>query len=207
MWDWPAMLLAVAVSLDSLGAGLAYGVRRTRLPLSGYLIIALFSGVLMSVSMAAGASITTAVDAALARALGRVILLGVGAWQINQGWQHFLRTLEPGLDRPIAHLRLSSLGIIVQVIKDPSTADLDRSGRIDTDESLVLGLALGLDAFAAGLGAAMLGFSVQVVPAVVLASALFVALGTLMGRVSPAQAIARKGFALPGLLVILAALL
>src|SRR5699024_2092555 len=45
------------------------------------------------------------------------------------------------------------------ILKDPTKADNDESGIISISEATVLGIALALDAFAAGFGAAMLGYS------------------------------------------------
>ena len=41
----------------------------------------------------------------------------------------------------------------------PDKADLDQSGSISAGEAFLLGLALALDAFGAGIGASMLGYS------------------------------------------------
>lgn len=45
------------------------------------------------------------------------------------------------------------------VLTRPKEADLDKSGIISINESILLGFALALDAFGAGIGAAMLGYS------------------------------------------------
>ncbi|MBY9080321.1 manganese efflux pump [Paenibacillus sp. HN-1] len=55
-------------------------------------------------------------------------------------------------------LELRRLGIVIQILRTPSSADMDKSGSISPLEALVLGIALSLDAFGAGLGAALLGF-------------------------------------------------
>ena len=46
--------------------------------------------------------------------------------------------------------RIRSLGLVVQIVREPLAADLDASGGIDDREALWLGLALALDALAAG---------------------------------------------------------
>src|SRR5699024_11807929 len=48
---------------------------------------------------------------------------------------------------------------LASILQDPMQADKDRSGVISITESFVLGTALALDAFAAGLGASMLGYT------------------------------------------------
>jgi putative sporulation protein YtaF len=56
-------------------------------------------------------------------------------------------------------LELKKIGIVVQILRTPMAADIDRSGGISGKEALILGLALSLDAFGAGIGAALLGYS------------------------------------------------
>jgi putative sporulation protein YtaF len=203
-----AILLAIALSLDSLGTGFAYGMRRLTLPTSTYLLLAAATGLLMTFSMLAGASLMGPAHAALASALGRTALLGVGLWQIHRGWHQYLAlTTRAAPGRPLATFRLRPLGVLVQVLHDPTRADLDRSGRLDPGESALLGLALGLDAFAAGFGTGMLGFPLQVVPTVAVACPLLLAAGTALGRRITTDWFSRRGFALPGLIICTIALL
>ncbi|MBO2942511.1 MntP/YtaF family protein [Paenibacillus sp. F411] len=56
-------------------------------------------------------------------------------------------------------LEIRKLGLVIQIRKSPSRADLDQSGSISSMEAMWLGIALSLDAFGAGLGAAMMGIS------------------------------------------------
>ena len=51
---------------------------------------------------------------------------------------------------------IRSLGVVIHILKKPTRADFDRSGIITGLEALFLGVALSLDAFGAGIGAAML---------------------------------------------------
>ena len=71
--------------------------------------------------------------------------------------------LEPSvsggsLERMVFTLELRKLGVVIQILRSPSKADMDNSGSISTQEAMWLGIALSLDAFGAGLGAALLGF-------------------------------------------------
>ncbi|HHY94762.1 MAG TPA: hypothetical protein GX513_07100 [Firmicutes bacterium] len=62
-------------------------------------------------------------------------------------------------------------------------------------------MALGLDAFAAGFGTGMLGFSTAVIPMVALACPLLLAAGIALGRRVATDWLHRKGFAIPGLII------
>jgi putative sporulation protein YtaF len=136
------VVLAVALSLDSLGVGVAYGLRRIRVPSSLYLIVTLCAGGLMALSMGLGRQLSAYLDPDLARRAGGVILIAVGLWQLCQGWQAFRRRLAgPGsspVPRPVLRLGIPPLGLVVQILVEPAAADVDLSGHIDVPESMVL---------------------------------------------------------------------
>lgn len=197
-----SLLIAVAVSIDSLGVVLAYGLRKIYVPSTAYLIICFCTAVLMSISMLGGTFIRALLPYH-AESLGGAILLIIGLWQLHQGWQGYLNfvTTEDPEDATVLRFRLPSLGVIVQIVRDPLKADFNSSGTIDFKESLALGAALGMDAFGAGLGAAAAGHSFLLVPVVSLACAVFVFTGFLLGRKSSANWFGYKGFVLPGLIL------
>jgi len=201
--------LAVALSLDSLGVGVAYGLRRIRLPRSLYLIVALCTGALMGLSMTLGGHLSGYLAPVIARRAGGVILVLVGVWQLYQGWQSYRQRLaapgngEAAIPRQVLKLDLHSLGLVVQILVEPAAADFDRSGEIDTAESVALGLALGLDSLGAGFGAAMAGYSLAVVPVVAITCAAFVKLGLGAAGRPATDRLTRKAFFLPGVLLML----
>jgi putative sporulation protein YtaF len=84
------------------------------------------------------------------------------------------------------------------------SADFDRSGTITGVEALLLGVALSLDAFGAGVGAAMLGFSPYYLALTVAAmSSLFVLGGIKSGAFFSRCEWVQKFTFLPGVLLIL----
>ncbi|QGG49080.1 manganese efflux pump [Heliorestis convoluta] len=46
---------------------------------------------------------------------------------------------------------------MIQIFREPTDADLDSSGELSFKEAFLLGLALSMDALAAGFGASLLG--------------------------------------------------
>ncbi|WP_206110043.1 manganese efflux pump [Paenibacillus albicereus] len=79
-------------------------------------------------------------------------------------------------------LEIKKLGIVIQILRSPQTADVDSSGSISAGEALLLGSALSLDAFGAGLGAAMVGLDPWLTAlSIMLASGLFLAAGLRFG--------------------------
>lgn len=200
-FDISAFALVVALSLDSFGAGLAYGLRSVRLNPAGYLVIAMCTAALMGASMAAGSGLAALISPVLARRLGALLLIIVGIWQLGQGWNSYRASLDASSPTGLVRIGIRPLGLIVHILVEPTQADRDRSGAIDTSEALALGLALGLDALGGGLGAAMAGFSWLAVPLVAAACPLFVGLGQRVVRLPAHRWLAGKAFALPGLLL------
>ncbi len=200
---WSVLSLAVALSLDGLGVGASYGARGIVLRPSSYVIVALCTAGLMSAAMLSGLGLSSLLSPSLAQALGGSVLIALGLWQGLQGWKGYLATTYTDPEKPLADFRLRPLGLAVRILRDPELADVDRSGDIRPGEAYALGLALGLDAFAAGLGAALAGFPFCAVLMVSLSCIAFLFLGTRLGRAWDGSRWSRGGFIVPALLLIL----
>lgn len=211
---WSAIVLALALSLDGLGVGLAYGIRKITIPLGSLVTIAVCSMLAMSMSMLAGHGIISLAGGFKTSTLGAIILICVGGWQVSQA---VLRKAEPEEEAVPAlsfntgmvkedllfKINLKPVGLVIQVLRTPAVADMDGSGAINFREALLLGLALNLDAFGAGFGAALAGFSLGIIPGVALCQLLMVSTGRRLGEeVIPASISKRFAF-LPGIVLIL----
>ncbi|MBC7324788.1 MAG: sporulation membrane protein YtaF [Moorella sp. (in: Bacteria)] len=195
------LFLALAVSLDGLGVGLAFGLRQIKLPWFSLILVSLVSMLTSFLSMAAGHLIAIVFNPALAGHLGAGILLTLG----------LVITLEAYLKKPgsgqaevtLIKLRLSRLGLVIQILKEPSRADLDFSGSISGREALALGLALALDALGTGVGAAAAGFSLFLTPLLIgCCQLLLVEAGLLLGRRWQLEKLGWRRAAIPGLILI-----
>lgn len=219
-----SVLLAMALSLDGFGAGVTYGLRKTRIPLLSVLIISLCSGLVLGVSMQAGALLQRFLSPSVASVIGAAILILLGLWSL---YQQIRRRNEPEeetqarvkagdppcevsmasqeqLQRAVFSLEIPKVGVVIQILRSPAKADLDDSGSISPWEAMWLGIALSLDAFGAGLGAAMLGFSPLGTAAVVaLFSGIFLMLGIRVGLRFAAKGGMRLISYLPALMLII----
>lgn len=84
--------------------------------------------------------------------------------------------------RTVLRIEMKRLGLVIEILRTPSLADVDRSGYISSSEAVLLGVALSLDAFGAGIGAAFIGFAPVLTAAVIAAaSGLFITLGLRVG--------------------------
>lgn len=74
-------------------------------------------------------------------------------------------------------------GVMIQILRDPSKADADRSGHIMGWEAVMLGLALSLDAFGAGISLTFLGYTPLLVAlCIAVMGTLLLTVGLSLGR-------------------------
>lgn len=215
------VIFALALSLDSLSAGIAYGTRQIKVPALSFLIISLISMAAISISMLGGKAIATFIPFEIARRLGGVLLLLIGSWVLWQNRRNVRQSennerkngkpetgsQENGPAR-MFEIHIRPLGLVIQILREPARADLDRSGVISPGEATLLGMALAMDAFGAGFAVSMLGFTLALTPlAVGLGQFIMIYLGIMAGRTITASRLGRQLTALPGCLLILLGIL
>lgn len=188
------LVFGLALSLDGFAAGLAYGLRRIRVPIASMAIISLTSGLTISLSLFLGHLAARGIPPDTARFLGGALLILLGFWIL-------LQALRSSTRRTLS-IRIPQLGMVVQVLLEPLDADMDGSGCISAREAAVLGAALALDAFAAGFAIALSGLSSVFVPLfVVVGLFALLRLGMMLGERS-AHLLSYKVSLLPGCLLI-----
>lgn len=198
------LLLAIAVSIDSFSVGFTYGLRKMKMPLNSILIIACCSGLTLLIAMLVGHVISRIFSPSFAESIGGIILILLGGWIL---YQYFKPSKEKEIlteEKNIINFEIKSLGIVINILKKPLTADFDKSGTITGLEAVVLGFALSLDAFGAGIGASMLGFPpLFLTLAVIFMSTSFVSLGIYLGRILSEKSYMDKFSFIPGIILII----
>jgi len=164
------LTIAIAVSLDSFGVGVAYGVRNIRVPASSLAIITLCTAITLVLSVFTGEIITAALSPELTQTLGGILLVGIGLIAILNQLRSQLRSSPnaysldepaPGpsvqrADRP-PHSR--GLQTITRILQRPKSANFDDPKSISSQGALLVGLAVSLDSFVAGIGIRLMGYS------------------------------------------------
>ncbi|WP_325034737.1 sporulation membrane protein YtaF [Lentibacillus sp. Marseille-P4043] len=190
--------LVIAVSLDGFGVGIAYGMRRIRVPLIALCIIMLCSGIIVLLSMTVGSVLSSIISAFTAKIIGGLILIAIGLFTL---W-NMVKAKKNDTTYALSKNE-SQLDQFKFVLKEPRRADLDQSGVISIREAVLLGFALALDAFAAGLGAAMLGYSPLITASLIaFMSGLFVFCGINIGLFLSNSKVMKKLTLLPPFLLI-----
>nr|WP_280521112.1 manganese efflux pump [Paenibacillus mangrovi] len=222
------LLLAFALSLDSFGVGITYGLRQMKISPVSVVIISLCSGIIIYISMQVGVLLARVVSPEAASIVGAVILIIMGTWSLiqlliqkekNRDEKEIatIRSAEAAYtsksagvpaaiaksEQTVFSLEIRKLGLVIRILRTPSSADIDKSGSISGFEAMWLGIALSLDAFGAGLGAALLGFSpIWTALVIALFSGTFLVMGMRTGFRFASRSWMRHFTALPALLLI-----
>ncbi|PKM83484.1 MAG: sporulation membrane protein YtaF [Firmicutes bacterium HGW-Firmicutes-13] len=210
------ILLGLAVSLDGFGVGLAYGVRNLRIPVLSLFIISISSALAILFSMFTGMLAANYLSSEAASMVGGTILVLVGVWIIYQTFINYKQSAAAELGkreiRSASTCRgtksVSVLSLFTELLKEPQKADFDCSGEISGKEAVVLGVALAMDAFGAGFGAAMMGFNPFITSAAVgISKLILVSSGIHLGRNYLANVLGEKASCVSGFVLIILGLM
>ena len=201
------VIFAVSLSMDALGIGVSYGLRRVRVPWRAKLIICAVSMIFTEVAALAGTLLLSLFPEKLAKFIGCAMLAVLGIFFLLQA----ILPKTPKKNSPektLFSLALKPFGITVQIIRDPIVCDLDNSSHIDAKEALYLGTALSIDSFGAGVSSAATGLNSLHLPlAAGVCQLVFLCAGDYLGKkITRLKNIDSKVFvAISGVLLILLA--
>lgn len=208
------LLIAISLSLDAFGVGITYGIRKVRIPLVSKLVICFMSVLYSGLALIAGKAVYGILPPQASRIAGTVILASMGVFIILQTVLKKGESVagKPRQDekRTLLKIAVKSLGITIQVIRNPDEGDIDRSGIIDIREALLLGLALSVDAIGVGIGSALAGLGSLWIPfAAGIFQMLLLYAGTCLGaRLSESSRLNKTVLSVvPGILLISMALI
>jgi putative sporulation protein YtaF len=198
------VLLAFAVSIDSFSVGFTYGLRKMHMPFRSIVVIAMCSALTLMIAMGVGNLISILLSPIWTEKIGGFILVGIGAWVLYQFFRTEKDQAETRKEEMIIKFEIKALGVVIHILRKPMDADFDKSGAITGIEAFLLGVALSLDAFGAGIGAALLGYSPVVMAiAVATMSSIFLFGGLKSGQLLSNVKWVQKCAFLPGFLLII----
>ena len=211
------LILSIAVSLDSFGVGVTYGMRRIRIGFKSLAVITLCTATTLLLAMGLGNAVSHLLPLQWAERLGGVILLGIGAIAVFNNFRSHRqqshkarsslrespRTPKPQPSRP-RWLNWKPLRVILDIWESPLAADFDDSGDITNLEAVALGFSVSLDSFLAGIGAALMGHSIWLTTVIISGmSGCLIYLGLQVGIVLSNNRLLNRLSYLPGILLIL----
>lgn len=151
--SWLIILaFAVSSSVDNLGVGITYGIRKIRIGLAANLLIGLICFLMSIVGISFGVWLSKFLPGLFPVIIGSFILIIIGIRIILLAVPR-KKALVAGQEQ--ANPSSDMKGIL----KHPEAADVDNSGEIGWLEAVFLGVALSANALTNGLGAGLLGFS------------------------------------------------
>lgn len=179
-----SLFLALSSSVDSLGIGITYGIKNTKISYMGKLVLFVISFSISVLSVWFGDMIKNIFSDFATKLIGGIILIGMGlffcfqAIHKNKKKKNILKK-----DEKIYSFFIDFLGITIKIIKNPTSSDLDASNSIDSKEALFLGVALSLDCFCIGACGSMIGISSLLFPLFISVFQLaFLSFGNFLGK-------------------------
>jgi putative sporulation protein YtaF len=198
------LLISLALSLDSFSAGFTYGLRKIKVTIGSFFVLFLSSFVILYTAVGLGGLISHYISPDFSRVIGSCILIILGSWMVLQSSKEVEISKSIDSNPSLLKLEIKSIGIVIQILKSPTDADLDKSGRISPLEALLLGIALSLDSFAAGISISALGYNQLLTSLLISAISLCgLGLGLSVGRYLSSISWLNKLTILPGLILIL----
>ena len=197
------LFLAISSSIDSLGIGVTYGIKNTKISYVGKIVLFFISFSFSILSIWFGNSIKDIFSPFFANTIGISILIFMGFFicfqslkKENKTSDNYFKNKNNLLNKTsfntnnneinnekIYSFFIDFLGITIKIIKNPIYSDLDSSNSIDSKEALFLGLALSLDSFCIGVGGSIIGISSILFPLFIASFQLiFLSFGNFLGR-------------------------
>jgi putative sporulation protein YtaF len=152
------ILLGVAVSMDALVAGIAYGLKGIGVRFGPLTITGFVTGAFTALAMFGAHSLGKVMDTHLATVAGASLLVLLGMYGLlNQYLSGGGDDTGPGEVSQEHKLTFSIGRLIIVIMARPEAADLDQSKSIGPMEAVLLGAALGIDNMVATFGASLAG--------------------------------------------------
>lgn len=187
-----SLLLAISSSIDSLGIGITYGIKNTKISYKAKIVLFAISFSISILSVWFGNILKGIFSDFFTKLIGNIILIGMGVFVCFQAIHKDTSNLKAELfsseaigekNEKIYSFFINFLGITIKIIKNPTSSDLDSSNSIDSKEAFFLGFALSLDCFCIGVCGSMIGVSSFLFPLLISVFQLvFLNFGNMLGK-------------------------
>ena len=157
-----SLLLAISSSIDSLGIGITYGIKNTKISKIGKIILFAISLITTYISILFGNIIQYILPKSFTNFLGCLILICMGIYICFQA-------LKKEKDSQ-------------NIFNSPISSDINHSKIIEPQEALILAIALSLDSFCIGICGAITDINLNLFPFLVsILQLVFLSLGSYLG--------------------------
>jgi putative Mn2+ efflux pump MntP len=157
-----SIILSISSSIDSLGIGITYGIRNTKISFIGKFILLIISIIITYISLFLGNFLKLFLPDFIEGFIGSGIFIFFGSYICFQ-------SLKCQNDS--------------NIFNNPISSDLDNSNTIDSKESLLLAIALSLDSFCIGICGSIININLMLFPIFVsIFQLIFLSMGIFIGR-------------------------
>ncbi len=183
-----SIFLAISSSIDSLGIGITYGIKNTKISYISNVILFGISFIISIISMWFGDMIKSLFSDLLIKFIGSSILILIGLFIFFQAISQNNTEKKTICDTKTNEEKVYSffikfLGITIRIIKNPISSDFNNSNIIEPKEALFLGLTLSLDSFCIGTCGSIIGINPIIFPIFISSfQLLFLQFGNILGR-------------------------
>ena len=176
------VLLIVALSVDVFLASMACGTERIYIEKKTALCISIICSGVLFLSLLLGGFLCGVIQEKYTTRLCFVVFLCIGIFKLTEyGIKRYIKKYKFLCKR--VKITFSQLNFILSIYNNPVMADKDKSSSMSVSEGIFFALAMSLDGFFAGLGAAFLKTSlIGIIILNLLVSLVAVCLGNVLGR-------------------------
>lgn len=166
------IILCVSASIDAIGIGLSYGMRKTNINNFSKLIISTILYVATFLGVTVGNILSLFCADNILKLLGSVILITIGTFIIYEN-SFFEKTKEMS----------NIFSKTKSIMRDSVNADTDNSKTIDWKESIYLAISVSIDAFSMGVYASIDNVNIWLFPlCMTIIHVSFLFLGKFFGK-------------------------
>lgn len=187
-----SLILALSSSIDSLGIGITYGIKNTKISYMAKIVLFVISFVISFLSVCFGDILKNIFSDFATKLIGNFILIAMGLFVCFQAIHKDKKNTTQNLaysepfcknNEKTYSFFIKFLGITIKIIKNPTSSDLDSSHSIDSKEALFLGFALSLDCFCIGAFGSIIGVSSFLFPVFIsIFQLVFLSIGNMLGK-------------------------
>lgn len=158
---------AIALNLDALFFGIAFGTKGIKILFKSKVIIFCISLLVSILAFSSGKHFGKYFSTQISNYLGSSIMIVIGLLLI-------IRTLieknKEDVPKTLINFSLKSLGLTIKIIKEPQKSDIDKSGFIEPIEAVFVAIALSFDSlsasFSLGLSSSANIYEILLIPLV-----------------------------------------
>lgn len=177
-----ALCLSLALSFDAFIAAFSYGTSKIKIPPVSVLIISGVCSACIALSQSIGSLLMNCIPQKAACIISFLLLFLLGLFKLIDGIvKSFIQ--KHGAFSSNLQFTINNFRFVLSLYANPESADLDHSKILSAKEAFSLSVALSLDGFAAGLGAAFGNVNgIAVFGCSLITEAIAVLLGAFLGN-------------------------